>query len=104
MAYWTNKHWGAVIGAALVISIALIGLGITALAVLLGLGGYCVGKFLDGELDLEEVRARAQGRFQRNEQANVSGAGPRTEGSVSGIGTAAGQPADAQPPGTGRVR
>ncbi len=59
---WTNKHWGAVIGVLLVFFIAFIGWGPTALAVLVGLVGYFIGKFLDGEIDLEDIRARAQGR------------------------------------------
>jgi hypothetical protein len=45
-----------------VFSIALIGLGATALVVLFGVAGYFVGKFLDGELDVEDVRERAQRR------------------------------------------
>ena len=62
MITWTNKQWGALIGALLVFSIALIGLGATALVVLFGVAGYFVGKFLDGELDVEDVRERAQRR------------------------------------------
>jgi hypothetical protein len=30
--------------------------------VLFGILGYFIGKFLDGELDIEDIRARAQGR------------------------------------------
>lgn len=59
---WTNKHWGALIGGLLVFLIALIGVGITALIVVFAVIGYIIGKYLDGEVDLEEVRARAQGR------------------------------------------
>lgn len=62
MATWTNKQWGAVIGVALVFLIALIGWAFTALAILVGIVGYMVGKFLDGEVDLEDLRDRAQGR------------------------------------------
>jgi hypothetical protein len=62
MITWTNKQWGALIGFLVVFSIALVGLGATALAVLLGVVGYFIGKFLDGELDLEDVRERAQRR------------------------------------------
>jgi uncharacterized protein YcfJ len=62
MITWTNKQWGALIGALLVFSVALIGLGATALVVLFGVAGYFVGKFLDGELDVEDVRERAQRR------------------------------------------
>lgn len=65
MATWTNKHWGALIGALVVFSIALIGFGETALVVLFGVVGYFIGKFLDGEIDAEDVRARAQGRRTR---------------------------------------
>lgn len=62
MATWTNKQWGAVIGIVLVFLIGTIGWGLTALAVLVALVGYFIGKFLDGEIDLEDIRARAQGR------------------------------------------
>lgn len=62
MATWTNKHWGALIGALVVFCIALVGFGETALIVLFGVIGYFVGKFLDGELDVEDIRNRAQGR------------------------------------------
>lgn len=62
MATWTNKQWGAVIGVVLVFLIGLIGWGLTAIAVLVGIVGYLIGKFLDGEIDLEDLRARAQGR------------------------------------------
>lgn len=58
----SNKTWGAAIGVLIVFLVALIGWGFTALAVLIGLVGYIIGKFLDGEIDLEEIRARAQGR------------------------------------------
>lgn len=63
MATWTNKHWGALIGGLLVFLAATIGVGATALVVIFGVIGYFVGKFLDGELDLEDIRARAQGRY-----------------------------------------
>lgn len=76
MANWTNKQWGAIIGALLVFAVALLGAGITALAVLAGIAGYLIGKFLDGELDLEEIRARAQGRTNQGDQANTPGAAP----------------------------
>lgn len=62
MGNLTYKHWGAVIGVLLVFFIAFIGLGTTAIAILIGLVGYLIGKFLDGEIDLEEIRARSQGR------------------------------------------
>lgn len=108
MAYWTKKHWGAVIGVSLVAAIVLIGPGFTALGVLFGLGGFYAGKVLDGELDLEEIRARAQGRFQRGEQANAGatapGAGVRADADGSGAEPGAGEPAGMRPTGTGRVR
>lgn len=62
MATWTNKQWGAVIGVVLVFLIGTIGWPLTIAAILVGLVGYFIGKFLDGELDLEDIRARAQGR------------------------------------------
>lgn len=64
METWTNKQWGALIGALVVLVMITIGAGAAALVVLGGVVGYFVGQFLDGELDLEEVRARAQGRGQ----------------------------------------
>lgn len=62
MATWTNKQWGALIGGLVVFLIALIGPGATALVVLVAVIGYFVGMFLDGELTVEDIQARAQGR------------------------------------------
>jgi uncharacterized protein YcfJ len=62
VATWTNKQWGALIGGLVVFLIAIIGLGPTALVVLAAVIGYFVGKFLDGEIDVEDLQARAQGR------------------------------------------
>ncbi|MBV9454649.1 MAG: DUF2273 domain-containing protein [Rubrobacter sp.] len=64
MIHWTNKQWGALIGALAMFSIVLVGFGGTALVVLFGVLGYLVGKFLDGELDLEDIRERSQRRRQ----------------------------------------
>lgn len=75
---WTSKHWGALIGALVVFSASVIGIGLTALAVLAGILGYVIGKFLDGELDLSDLQDRAQGRTQApvQERSNVP---PRVE-------------------------
>ncbi len=62
MNTWTNKHWGAVIGALVLFSMFLIGFSETLVVVLFGVIGYFIGKYLDGEVDLEDIRARAQGR------------------------------------------
>jgi uncharacterized protein YcfJ len=62
MITWTNKHWGALIGAVVVFLMITINIGFTALVVIGGIVGYFVGKFLDGELDLEDIRERAQRR------------------------------------------
>ncbi len=62
MSELTNKHWGVVIGILLVLITAWLGIGITALVIIFATIGYFVGKFLDGELDLEDIRARAQNR------------------------------------------
>ena len=62
MVTWTNKHWGAVIGAVFLLVIAWLGLGAAALVVLGGVVGYFVGSFLDGELDISDVQRRAQRR------------------------------------------
>ncbi len=62
MATWTYKQWGALIGALVAFSIGLIGFDETILVVLVGVICYFVGKFLDGELDVEDIRNRAQRR------------------------------------------
>ncbi len=63
MATWTYKQWCALIAGLIVFLIALIGIGETALVVIAALIGYFViGKYLDGEIDPEDIRARAQGR------------------------------------------
>lgn len=62
MATWTNKQWGALIAGVVVFLIFLLGLGEAAVIVLFAILGYFIGKFLDGELDTEDLRARAQGR------------------------------------------
>jgi uncharacterized membrane protein len=62
MAAWTNKQWGAVIGALVLFSMFLIGFEQTLIVVLFGIIGYVIGKYLDGEIDTEDIRARAQGR------------------------------------------
>jgi uncharacterized membrane protein len=62
MIGWTNKHWGALIGGLIVFLIIIIGFGDTALVALAAIIGYFIGKFLDGEIDVDEVRTRAQGR------------------------------------------
>ncbi|MCA1849184.1 MAG: hypothetical protein LC704_09405 [Actinobacteria bacterium] len=62
MATWTNKQWGALIAGLVVFLIALIGVGEAALVVVFAIIGYFVGKYLDGEIDTEDIRARAQGR------------------------------------------
>ena len=62
MATWTNKHWGALIAGLVVFLIALIGVGEAALVVIFAIIGYFIGKYLDGEIDAEDIRARAKGR------------------------------------------
>lgn len=62
MVTWTNKQWGALIAGIVVFLIALLGVGSAALVVLAAILGYFIGKFLDGEIDTEDIRARAQGR------------------------------------------
>ena len=62
MAAWTNKQWGAVIGALVLFSMFVIGFEQTLVVVLFGVIGYVIGKYLDGEIDTEDIRARAQGR------------------------------------------
>lgn len=62
MTTWTNKQWGALIGGLVVFLIAEIGPGATAFVVIFAVLGYFIGKFLDGEIDTEDIRAKAQGR------------------------------------------
>jgi hypothetical protein len=62
MATWTNKQWGALIAGLVVFLIALVGVGEAALVVVFAIIGYFIGKYLDGEIDTEDIRARAQGR------------------------------------------
>ena len=62
MATWTNKQWGALIAGLVVFLIALIGVGEAALVVVFAIIGYFVGKYLDGEIDTDDIPARAQGR------------------------------------------
>ena len=62
MATWTNNQWGALIAGLVVFLIALLGLGEAALVVVFAIIGYFIGKYLDGEIDTEDLRARAQGR------------------------------------------
>ncbi|MDQ3286233.1 MAG: hypothetical protein M3P92_11155 [Actinomycetota bacterium] len=62
MVTWTNKHWGALIGALLLLVIVWLGLGAAALVVLGGIVGYFVGSFLDGDLDLSDIQRRTQRR------------------------------------------
>jgi hypothetical protein len=62
MATWTNKQWGALIAGLIVFLSALRGVGEAALVVIFAIIGYFIGKYLDGEIDTEDLRARAQGR------------------------------------------
>jgi hypothetical protein len=64
MATWTYKQWGALIAGLIVFLIALVGVGEAALVVIFAIIGYYIGKYLDGEIDAEDLRARAQGRRQ----------------------------------------
>ncbi len=65
MINWTNKQWGAVIGSLVMFSIVLVGFEETVIVVLFGVLGYFVGKFLDGEIDIEDLRERSQRRQRR---------------------------------------
>ncbi|MDX6380097.1 MAG: hypothetical protein QOI57_1121 [Rubrobacteraceae bacterium] len=62
MVTWTNKQWGAVIGAVVLLVIVWLGISAAALVILGGIVGYFIGSFLDGELDLSDVQRRAQRR------------------------------------------
>lgn len=62
MVTWTNKQWGALIGAVVLLVIAWLGFGAAALVVIGGLVGYFIGSFLDGELDVSDIQRRAQRR------------------------------------------
>lgn len=76
---WTNKQWGALIGFLIILSAGLVGVGITALAILAAILGYLVGKFLDGELSLQEIQDRAQGRTRYPNQSQGPPRAPRVE-------------------------
>lgn len=76
MRGWTNKQWGALIGFLVILSAGLVGVGITALAILAAILGYLVGKFLDGELSLQELQDRAQGRTRYPNQGPNQAQGP----------------------------
>ncbi len=60
MTNWTNKQWGALIGAVVMFLIIIIGIEETALVALIGVLGYFIGKYLDGDFDLEDIRDRSQ--------------------------------------------
>jgi membrane protein YqaA with SNARE-associated domain len=62
MVTWTNKQWGALIGAMVLLVIVWLGISAAALVILGGIVGYFIGSFLDGELDLSDVQRRAQRR------------------------------------------
>jgi uncharacterized membrane protein len=62
MTNWTNKQWGALIGAVVMFLIIAIGIEETALVALIGVLGYFIGKFLDGDFDIEDIRERSQRR------------------------------------------
>lgn len=62
MSELTYKHWGVVIGILLVLITVATNVGITALVIIFAVAGYFIGKFLDGELDLQDILARAQNR------------------------------------------
>jgi len=71
MAEWTNKQWGALIGGLALFLVFLIGLEQTAVVALFAVAGYFVGKYLDGEIDPEDIRA--QGRGQDRDQRQPEG-------------------------------
>jgi uncharacterized protein YcfJ len=77
--HWANKHWGALIGALVVISAGLVGVGLTALAILVAILGYFIGKFLDGELSLRDIQDRAQGRTRSPQQDQSPPRPPRVD-------------------------
>lgn len=76
---WTNKQWCALIGFLVILSAGLVGVGVTALAILAAILGYFVGKFLDGELNLQEIQDRAQGRTRYPEQGQGPPRPPRVD-------------------------
>ena len=62
MTNWTNKQWGALIGAVVMFLIIIIGIEETALVALIGVLGYFIGRYLDGDFNLEDIRDRTQRR------------------------------------------
>ncbi|WP_273844067.1 hypothetical protein [Rubrobacter calidifluminis] len=65
MSSFSYREWGAIIGVGLVIVGSTLGVGITVVAIILGIVGYLVGRFLEGELDVEEIQERVRGRSNR---------------------------------------
>lgn len=73
MENWTNKQWWALIGGLAAFLVFLIGFQETAVVALFAIAGYFVGKYLDGEIDFEDIRARAQGRDRESAQGQAQG-------------------------------
>ena len=62
MITWTNKQWGALIGAVVLLVVVWLGFGAAALVVIGGVIGYFIGSLLDGDLDFSDIQRRAQRR------------------------------------------
>jgi len=62
---FSYREWGAIIGVGLVLVGTTLGVGITVVAIVLGIIGYLVGRFLEGELDVEGLQERVRGRGNR---------------------------------------
>jgi hypothetical protein len=101
MATWTNKQWWALIAGLAAYLVFLIGFEETAVVALFAIAGYFVGKYLDGEIDLEVVRARAQGRARGRDPAESGARAQESPYAPPPVASGAGSPSRSTPP---RVR
>ena len=62
MPVLTYREWGAIIGVVLVVIGIWHGAGAAAIAIVGGIIGYLIGRFLEGELDLGDLQERARRR------------------------------------------
>ncbi len=62
MPVWSYREWGAIIGVVLVVIGIWLGVGDAAIAIVGGIIGYLIGRFLEGELDFGDLQERARRR------------------------------------------
>lgn len=69
----SSRHFGFLVGFFTVWAIALLGWWVALAAVLVGIAGYLIARYLEGDLDLEDLGARLQSHAPRH-----STVGPRS--------------------------